>query len=459
MHNMEKLSNVHFKLPKHLHMRKDVELFLSEKLLSMLEQDAVRQLINVASMPGIEAVFAMPDIHTGYGFPIGTVAGADIESGGVISPSGVGFDINCGMRLFVSQVNSKSSQRYIREFINKLFSMVPAGVGCTGDLKLNDRELDVVLEKGARWAVERGYGELEELDKTEDLGCMRQASAIAVSKQAKKRGARQLGTLGSGNHFLEVQYVLDVYDKDIASKLNIKKGDLCIMFHCGSRGLGHQVCKEYSGYVLQDMKKRGEYIADKELGFVKFKSKLGQDYFAAMGAAANFAWANRQVIGAIVKDVFKQVFDGETIRMVCDIAHNIAKIEKHKINGKTKRLCVHRKGATRAFPGQLVIVPGDMGSKSYLLIGTETSLQVSLASCCHGAGRALSRSRAKKEIAYNQVDSFLREKNILAYSHSKSALIEESPFSYKDVEEVIDVVCSAGIVRKVVSLCPLAVLK
>ncbi len=457
-------------------MRTEGIIYVDETLEQELEIDSVRQVANVATLPGIVGnSLAMPDIHTGYGFPIGGVAAFDVEEG-VISPGGVGYDINCGVRLLKSNLTKEEVEPKIRELVDLLYTHIPSGVGSTGKIKLTPKDSEEVVRKGAIWAIQMGYGEAEDLQPMESNGCLDGADPELISKKAYERGRDQLGTLGSGNHFLEVQYVDEIYEPDIAEKMGLFKGQITVMIHSGSRGFGHQICDDYIKVMIQAAKKYGIELPDKELACAPFKSKEGQQYFSAMKGAANYAWANRQCLTHWTREVFLMLFKLSPrdlgMKVVFDVAHNIAKEEIHLINGKKQRLIVHRKGATRAFPkghpelpdfyrniGQPVIIPGDMGRVSFVLVGEEKAMKETFGSTCHGAGRLLSRHQAIRQAKGRSIKQEMADRGIIVRAAGRETLAEEMPEAYKDVSNVVDVVHNAGIARKVVRLRPLGVIK
>ncbi|MCS7203911.1 MAG: RtcB family protein [Thermodesulfovibrio sp.] len=457
-------------------MRTDGIIFVDETLEQELELDSVRQVANVATLPGIVGnSLAMPDIHTGYGFAIGGVAAFDVEEG-IISPGGVGYDINCGVRLLRSNFTKEEVEPKIRELVDLLYAYIPSGVGSTGKIKLSAKDSEEVVTKGALWAVQNGYGEAEDLQAIESNGCLEGANPDLISKKAYERGRDQLGTLGSGNHFLEVQYVDEVYEPKIAEKMGLFKGQITVMIHSGSRGFGHQICDDYVKVMIQAARKYGIELPDKELACAPFKSQEGQQYFSAMKGAANYAWANRQCLMHWTREVFLRLFKITPkdlgMRVVFDVAHNIAKEEFHIVNGKRKKLIIHRKGATRAFPkghpelpdiykeiGQPVIIPGDMGRVSFVLVGEEKAMKETFGSTCHGAGRLLSRHQAIKQARGRSIKQEMAERGIIVKAAGKETLAEEMPDAYKDVSNVVDVVHNAGIARKVVRLRPIGVIK
>jgi tRNA-splicing ligase RtcB (3'-phosphate/5'-hydroxy nucleic acid ligase) len=455
-------------------MRVPGRFFLSEDLAATLEEGAVRQLANVATMPGIvKHSLAMPDIHWGYGFPIGGVAAFDLSEG-VISPGGVGFDINCGVRLITTPLEESDLARTKRELIEEIFAAVPTGVGARSTLKISNRDLSEMMVAGAKWAVDRGYGVEGDLTRCEDDGAMQGADPDAVSAKARQRGLPQVGTLGAGNHFLEIQSVDAILDPAAGAAYGLKEGQVCFMVHCGSRGLGHQVCTDHLKELERAARKYQIDLPDRQLACAPLDSPEGRSYFGAMAGAANYAWSNRQIIMHHVRKVFERIYGigYEEMRLVYDVAHNVAKFERHEVDGTARDVCVHRKGATRAFGpgapdlpeeyatvGQPVIIPGSMGSSSYLLCGTDTAMQRTFGSTCHGAGRVLSRSRAKKDIAGRDLKERLAREGILVRAHSDSVLAEEAPEAYKPSSEVVRVVEGVGLSRVVARLKPLGVIK
>jgi len=454
-------------------MRVPGRFFLSDELSQTLERGAITQLANVATMPGIiRNSLAMPDIHWGYGFPIGGVAAFGLDDG-VISPGGVGFDINCGVRILTTPLTRKDLQKK-QELIENLFSAVPTGVGAKSTLRLAQKELTGMLSQGAKWAVKQGYGIPDDVLFCEEQGAMEGADPDAVSAKARQRGMPQSGTLGSGNHFLEIQEVAEVYDPKAAEAFGVKAGQICVMIHCGSRGLGHQVCTDYIQILEGATKKYGITLPDRQLACAPLQSPEGQKYFGAMAASANYAWANRQVIMHMVRGVFARMFGlaYEELRLVYDVAHNVAKFEEHRVGGDRRRVCVHRKGATRAFgpgaadlppaylsTGQPVIIPGSMGTPSFLLRGTEAAMEKTFGSTCHGAGRVMSRTKAKHALSGNVVRQTLAAEGIIVRAHNPGALADEAPQVYKPSGEVVRVVHEAGISRLVARLTPLGVIK
>ncbi|MCX7831636.1 MAG: RtcB family protein [Actinobacteria bacterium] len=449
----------------------------SELLEQAIKDKAIEQVANVAFLPGIvKASIAMPDIHWGYGFPIGGVAATDPEQGGVISPGGVGFDISCGVRVMRTDLYLREVERHIDRLVDALAVNIPKGVGSTGKIKTKRKELEEICVKGARWAVEKGFGWKEDLDYIEERGTFPNADPSKVSSKAFERGSDQPGTLGAGNHFLEVQVVEKVFDEKVAEVFGLFEGQLVIMVHSGSRGFGHQICTDYLRVMDAAVRKYGFKLPDRQLACAPVESKEGKDYFAAMACAVNYALCNREILGHWVRFSLEQALKMPAERMgvslIFDVSHNIAKFEKHNVDGKIKVLCVHRKGATRAFGpgredlpekyrkvGQPVIIPGDMGSASYILVGTKEGEEKAFASTCHGAGRVMSRAEAKRKIRGSELKSSLEARGIRVVSGSMSLLAEEAPEAYKDVNRVVDVCEKAGLSKKVAKLRPLAVVK
>ncbi|MBM4454749.1 MAG: RtcB family protein [Chloroflexi bacterium] len=441
------------------------------------EEQSLEQVANVAFLPGIVGrSMAMPDIHWGYGFPIGGVA-ATRASDGVISPGGVGYDINCGVRLLRTNLNENEVKPKIRELINHLFNNVPSGLGSEGKIRVSDKEMDEVLLNGAHWAVKRGFGSPDDLEATEETGRMAGANPDKVSAKAKKRGAPQSGTLGSGNHFLEVQIVREIYNETAARAMGIERiGQVLLLIHTGSRGLGHQVCDDYLRIMEQAVQRYNIQLPDRQLACAPVESNEGKDYLAAMACAANYAWANRQCITHWARESFAKVFGKSLVELgmqqIYDVAHNIAKLEEHEVEGKPTKLCIHRKGATRAFPaghkdvpsrykdiGQPVLIPGDMGRRSFVAVGTEKAMAETFGSTCHGAGRIQSRGAAKRDLRGSDVASELLARGILVKAGSMASLAEEASQAYKDVSEVVEVTHQAGISLKVAMASPIGVIK
>jgi tRNA-splicing ligase RtcB len=454
-------------------MRVPGKFFLSESLGESLESGAIQQLANVATMPGIiRNSLAMPDIHWGYGFPIGGVAAFSLDEG-VISPGGVGFDINCGVRLLTTPLVQKDISGR-RDLIEELFRAVPTGVGGKSSLRISQPDLERMMIKGASWAVDAGYGVKRDLIRCEDGGNMKDADCHAVSAKAKQRGVPQGGTLGSGNHFLEMQVVSEIFDPDAALAFGLQLGQICCMIHCGSRGLGHQVCTDHLKLLETATKKYHITLPDRQLACAPIMSPEGKDYFGAMAASANYAWANRQLITHTTRQVLAKMFriDYDDMPLVYDVAHNVAKIEEHGVDGKRMKVCVHRKGATRAFGpdsdeipvelkkiGQPVIIPGSMGTSSFVLRGTKTAMEKTFGSTCHGAGRIMSRTQAKKSLIGKNITANLLKAGIIVRAHSENAIADEAPEVYKSSDEVVNVVHEVGISRLVARLSPLGVIK
>jgi len=475
-----KIDDYRWKIPENYKtgMRVPGLIYASKEMLeSLREEQALEQVANVAFLPGIVGYsFAMPDIHWGYGFPIGGVAAMDIKDG-VVSPGGVGYDINCGVRLLRTSLSEAEVRPRINELINELFLNVPSGLGSEGKIKVSQKEMNRLMVEGARWAVKRGLGSEEDLDVTEEGGCLGGADPGKISDKAAKRGIPQAGTLGSGNHFLEIQVVKEIFDSHIASIMGITEiGQILVLIHTGSRGFGHQVCTDHLLVMEQAVSKYGIKLPDRQLACAPIESSEGQDYLGAMACAANYAWANRQCIAHWVRESFSKIFGKSPeklgMKQVYDVAHNIAKIEEHTIDGRKVRVCVHRKGATRAFPaghkdtpirykevGQPVLVPGDMGRCSFIAVGTEKAMKESFGSTCHGAGRVLSRGAAKRGIRGADVIRELESRGIIVKTESVSALAEEASQAYKDVTEIIEVVHQAGISKKVAMAIPMGVIK
>jgi tRNA-splicing ligase RtcB len=434
------------------------------RLIESIKSDAsLEQIANGATLPGIvKAAMAMPDIHQGYGLPVGGVVATDARSG-VVSPGAIGFDINCGVRLLKTSLRADDIAGKMEPLVDALYEAIPTGVGSKGSLMLDPSALDGVLAGGARWAVEQGYGVAEDLERIESEGSLPGAAPSSVSAHARERGKRQLGSLGSGNHFLEVQTVEVVYDPQTAGALGLSEGLVTVMIHTGSRGLGHQVCTDYLDITGKALRRYGITVPDRQLACAPVDSEEARAYLGAMRAAANFAFANRQVLAHWTRAVFTRtlgVAPGDLgMSAVYDVAHNIAKEEEHEVDGARRRLIVHRKGATRAFPGQPVLVPGDMGRYSYVLIGTAAAMRETFGSTCHGAGRLMSRTAAVKAARGRRIGDELRQRGVLARATGRDALAEEMPEAYKDVQDVVDVVHRLGISTRVVRLRPLAVIK
>ncbi len=472
---LKKLDNYRFIIPKSYRegMKTEGLIYASDELIGQIERDQTKdQVANVATLPGLVGrSLAMPDAHQGYGFCIGGVAAADIREG-VVSAGGVGFDINCGVRLLASAFTEEEVRPRLELLLNQLFRDIPCGTGRRGLLDVARSELEEVLREGAQWAVKQGYGQEADIARIEEYGKIPNADPAMVSQRARERGHNQLGTLGSGNHFLEIQVVKEVYDTNLAAKFGFHDGQVVVLMHSGSRGLGHQVCTDYLDLMQSAMKKYGISVVDRQLACVPIRSDEGHQYLAAMAAAANFAFANRQMITHWTRNAFQRVLGNGRLAVVYDVCHNIAKREVHEVDGSRREVLVHRKGATRAFPqghpdlpaelrdvGQPVLIPGSMGTCSYVLVGTEMAMTETFGSSCHGAGRAKSRTQAKRETNVEQLLKELKSKGILVKGQSRSGLTEEKPDAYKDVSQVVEVVHNAGIAKKVAQLVPIAVMK
>jgi tRNA-splicing ligase RtcB len=477
--NLEPIDKWRWRLPRSGQMRVDGLIYADATLMEDIRDDqALQQVANVACLPGIVGhSIGMPDIHWGYGFPIGGVAAFDPQQGGVISPGGVGYDINCGVRLLRSDLRVTDVQSRIKPLIDQIMRDVPAGVGRgTHAEALTDADVRAVLEQGAGWLLERGWATADDLEHTEAGGCLTGVAVDAVSPRAIQRGRQQLGTVGSGNHFIEIGFVEQVYDSDVAHRFRLVPGHLTVLIHSGSRGLGYQVCDDYLQVMLGAAKRAGIELPDRQLACAPLDAPEARTYLGAMNAAANFAFANRQMMAHRVRAAFERVLGSlwteHGLTQVYDVAHNIAKWEEHQAEGGERRLCVHRKGATRAFArghpelpaayrevGQPVLIPGDMARYSYVLVGTEQAFRESFGSCCHGAGRLMSRHQAKRSTAGRDLRAELHDRGIEVRAESYATIAEEVPEAYKDVAEVVEVVHGAGIGRKVARLKPLAVLK
>ncbi|HDP99634.1 MAG TPA: RtcB family protein [bacterium] len=476
-YKIKKVNDFLWEIPRQNQMNVPGRIYASEKMLLKIREDnAEQQVVNVAQLPGIlQYSLAMPDIHWGYGFPIGGVAAFDVDSG-VISPGGVGYDINCGVRLLKTGLHKRDIEDKIKNIIYRLFNYIPSGVGSKGKLKISNEQLKQVMKKGARWSVENGYGNEADLDKIEENGEMAGAEPEFVSDRAFKRGRPQLGTLGSGNHFVEVQYIDQIFDANIASRLGFFEGQITISIHTGSRGFGHQICDDYIRVMLNAAQKYGIQLPDRQLCCAPVNSPEGKQYFGAMVSAVNFAFANRQIISFWVQEALMRALQMSPrdvqLEIVYEVAHNIAKMETHQVNGKKVKCCVHRKGATRAFGpgnpalpqcyrdlGQPVLIPGDMGRASYVLIGTEQAMEQTFGSTCHGAGRLLSRKKAIQQAKGRSIKQELEDQGIFIMATSMATINEEMPEAYKNVSDVVDAVVGAGISKKVARLKPLGVIK
>lgn len=471
---IKKISEVEYEIEKEGNMNVPVRIFADENILNKLKEDnSLQQGINMACLPGIlEKAIMMPDAHQGYGFPIGGVAAFDAETG-IISPGGVGFDQNCGVRLLTTNLTKEEVEPKIKEILEALFKHVPSGVGSESKLKLSREELDDVLNRGCEWTKEKGFATDDDIDLCEENGRMKEADAKEVSKKAKQRGTEQLGTLGAGNHFLEVQYVDNIFDEKTAKIFGItKKNQICVMIHCGSRGLGHQVCSDFLREMEEAYPAVIEKLPEKDLIYAPASSEIAKRYYKAMCASANFAWANRQLIAYHVRLAFKEIFPDSVLKPVYDVAHNIAKKETHIIDGKKRLVYLHRKGATRAFGsgnleipekyrkiGQPVLIPGSMGTASYVLLGNNKSMEESFGSTAHGSGRVMSRHAALSLFRGEDVKKELEKNHIYIKSASWKGIAEEAPQVYKNVDEVVEVSDKAGIASTVVRLKPLGVIK
>jgi len=474
---LEKVDELKWRIPKKGKMRVDGLIFANEKLLKLIREDqSLIQVANVATLPGIvKYSLAMPDIHWGYGFPIGGVAAFDLDEG-IISPGGVGYDINCGCRLMTTNLKAYEIKSFLERIVHNLFKDIPTGVGSTGVIKLSRKEEQKVALMGSEWAIKEGYGDYEDLERTEDGGKMEGADPSVLSDRAIKRGHDQLGTLGSGNHFLEVQMVEEIYDQKIAQIYNLFKGQVTVLIHSGSRGFGHQICDDFLKEMARYVVKENMDLPDRQLACARIKSDLGKRYWSAMACAANYAWANRQILMHKTEESLCKTLSISPkelgMKLLYDVCHNIAKKEKHLVNKEEIWVCVHRKGATRALPpghpllpkiyievGQPVLIPGDMGTYSYVLAGAKGAMNESFGSSCHGAGRVLSRAQATKKAKGRSIKEELEKKGILVQARGKRTLKEEMPEAYKDVADVVNVVHGAGLAIKVARLKPLAVIK
>jgi tRNA-splicing ligase RtcB len=469
----ERKSQHAWEIAPHGAMRVPAVIFASEALMREMDDKVYEQAVNVAALPGIvKASYAMPDAHWGYGFPIGGVAAFDPEEGGVVSAGGVGFDISCGVRCLHTGLSRAAIAPVQKRLADLLYKDIPAGVGSTGAIRLDAAALDLMLQGGARWAVDRGWGSLEDLERIEEHGQMSGARPDAVSDHAKRRQRDEMGTLGSGNHYLEVQEVTAVYDAPAAAAFGLAQGDIVVMIHCGSRGLGHQIGTEFLKKMVASAPAHGITLPDRELACAPIESELGQEYLGAMRAAINCALANRQILTHLVRDAFAGLFPDTRLPLLYDVSHNTCKIEEHRIDGRLRRLHVHRKGATRAFgpgnpelpqslraAGQPVLIGGSMGTGSYVMAGITESETHAFSSACHGAGRAMSRHQALKSYSGRLVVDELAARGILIRSPSSRGVAEEAPGAYKDVSAVVDAAEAAGLARKVVRTEPLICVK
>lgn len=477
--DLVKINDYEWEIPSSFRsdMRVPVRIFATRRLLeSVLHEKSLDQAVNAATLPGLVGrVLVMPDMHQGYGFPIGGVAATRYPDG-VISPGAIGYDINCGVRLLSSQIEFEAVENHLSTLATALDKFCPSGVGVKGHIRLNAKELDKVCVQGARWGLSAGYASEQDLQRTEEFGTLEGADPDYVSERAKQRGRPQLGTLGAGNHFIEVDVVDKIFDPEAASIMGLQEGFLAVQIHCGSRGFGHQICSDYVRELQSAVQRFNIKLPDRELVCAPLNSKEGKSYLSAMRAAANYAFANRQVLAFYARKAFEEALAGRVnnwdLTQVYDIAHNMGKIESHEIDGEILKVCVHRKGATRAFGpgseglpneyrdiGQPVLVPGSMGTASWVLVGTEESMKRSFGSSCHGAGRVMSRRKAKKTIRGAQLMEELENRGIHIRAGSLAGLAEEAPQAYKDVDEVVDTVSGAGIAKKVARLRPVAVIK
>lgn len=477
--DLRKVSNHEWEIPaSHRHdMRVPVRIFATRRLLDeVIDDKSLDQAVNAATLPGlVGSVIVMPDMHQGYGFPIGGVAATEFPQG-VISPGAIGYDINCGVRLLASGLEFEAAQPHLDRLATLLNSYCPTGVGKGGVVSATAPEMDKILREGSRWALKNGYAEDRDLARTEEGGCLDKAAPEKVSERAKSRGRGQVGSLGAGNHFIEVEVVDQIFDPRAASAMGLQEGCLTLLIHCGSRGLGHQVCTDYVQEFQGAVRRYDIELPDRELVCAPMDSPEGQAYLGAMRAAANFAFANRQLLAHAARRAFEEAFAGRLDRwqlsQVYDIAHNMGKIETHEVEGRRVKVCVHRKGATRAFGpgapglppeyadvGQPVIIPGSMGTASWVLTGTEASMARSFGSSCHGAGRVMSRHQAKREVRGDKLREELQGRGIQVRAGSLAGLAEEAPQAYKDVDEVVETVAAVGIARKVARLRPVAVIK
>jgi len=470
---LNKISDYVWEIPREGEMRVPGRIFASAELVEDFDDNVIKQIRNVAALPGIQqASMAMPDAHWGYGFPIGGVAAFDPEEDGVISMGGIGFDISCGVRTMRTGMRREEIAPYLGKLVDRLFAIVPAGMGSEGKIRLNPRQIDEVLTGGAQWAVSQGYGYKEDLRYIEEGGVMGGADPAQVSDTAKKRQFREVGTLGSGNHYLEIQYVAEVYDEKIAEELGLFRDDVVISVHCGSRALGHQIGTDYLKTLAEASRRYNIPVHERELVCAPLNSPEGRRYFSAVCAGINCALANRQVIAHLVREAFSDVIPRARISMLYDVSHNTCKVEEHPVGNKVKRLFIHRKGSTRAFGpgrkeipeeyraiGQPVLIGGTMGTCSYILVGTESGMKQAFGSACHGAGRAMSRTQAKKRWRGDVLLKELADKGIIIRAHSYSGAAEEAPGAYKDVTAVVDATHNAGLAKKVVMVKPMACIK
>jgi tRNA-splicing ligase RtcB len=479
--NLTKISDHEWEIPRSFRadMRVPVRLFATQELLEQIIGDqSLEQAVNAATLPGlVGSVVIMPDMHQGYGFPIGAVAATEFPQG-VVSPGGIGYDVNCGIRLLASDIEYEAARPHLDTLATLLNRNCPSGVGVEGTVRVGIPELEKILREGSRWALKNGYASESDISRTEEGGCLEGAKPEKVSERAKKRGRDQIGSVGAGNHFVEADVVEAVFDAQTANIFGLREGCLAVQIHCGSRGLGHQVCTDYVQELQGAVKRYGIELPDRELVCAPMDSPEGQAYLGAMRAAANFAFANRQILAHSARRAFEEAFAGKgaqraaPLHQVYDICHNIGKIETHEVEGERLKVCVHRKGATRAFgpgspglppeyqqTGQPVLVPGSMGTASWVLVGTDESMLRSFGSSCHGAGRTMSRAKAKRDVRGDELRREMEGRGIRVRAGSMSGLAEEAPHAYKDVDAVVETVCAAGIARKVARLRPVAVVK
>ncbi|MDH5258845.1 MAG: RtcB family protein [Gammaproteobacteria bacterium] len=469
----ERISDTAWRINPKERMRVPAIIYADQSLLESMDHKVYEQVTNVATLPGIvSASYAMPDAHWGYGFPIGGVAAFDPEDGGVVSAGGVGFDISCGVRALHTGLSKPDVQAVKQKLADVLEYIIPAGVGSTGSINLKMHEMDEMLKGGAKWAVKRGWGEAADLERTEERGCMSGAEPSQVSDQAKKRQHKEMGTLGSGNHYLEVQCVEKIFQPKIASGFGLREGDILVSIHCGSRGLGHQIGTEFLRSMVISASKYNIHLPDRELACAPINSTLGASYLGAMRAAINCAFANRQILTHLTRLAFSEVIPASCLSLLYDVSHNTCKVESHIVNGKKMQLYVHRKGATRAYGpghpdvtealrsyGQPVLIGGSMGTCSYVLSGTIESEQSAFSSACHGAGRAMSRRQATKQWRGRELVDALENEGIIIRSPSLRGVAEEAPGAYKDVTDVVDAADKAGLAKKVAMLTPLICIK
>lgn len=470
---LEKIDDFTWRITPHNGMRVPAVIYADQALIADMDDKVAEQLTNVTKLPGIVvAAYAMPDAHWGYGFPIGGVAAFDPDEGGVVTAGGVGFDISCGVRLMTTGLTRADIQKVQEPLAHELSRSIPAGVGSHGRITLSDEEMTEMLSGGAAWAVAQGYGRTEDLERIEERGTMAGATPLQVSEKARKRQRHEMGTLGSGNHYLEVQYVDEIFDAGVAEAFGLKLGQAVIMIHCGSRGLGHQIGTEYLREMAIAAPKYGIELPDRELACAPINSELGQRYLGVMRAGINCALANRQILTHLARKVFAEFFPDATVELLYDVSHNTCKEEKHEIGGTERRLFVHRKGATRSYGpgagdlpealvpiGQPVLIGGSMGTASFVLVGDARAEKAALSSTCHGAGRAMSRHQAAKTWTGGLIQKELAERGILAKSPSKRGIAEEAPGAYKSVERVVDVAEKAGLARRVARLAPMICIK